>query len=339
MTLPCPSCGRRGQYNMNMVNAVNIRIWSKLGARGSFGAALLEMANGNSKILALSADLCATSGLNPFRVKYPDRFINAGIAEQNLIGMAAGLASEGFIPYATSFSNFIALRGCEPVRHFLGYMNQNVKLVGLSAGFAMGMFGNTHYGVEDLAIMRAIPNLTILSPADSTAVVKATAAAALHQGPVYLRLTGAMNNPIVYKNDCNFEIGKAITLKAGPDLAIIATGTMVYHSLKAAEILEQSGVFATVVDMHTIKPLDAGVIDRVCESAKLLVSVEEHGMIGGLGGAIAEYKCSKKTAPPQLILGAANRFGRAGDYKYMLSENELLPDQIARNILQKYTSL
>jgi len=256
-----------------------------------------------------------------------------------MIGMAAGLASEGFIPFATTFSNFMALRACEQVRHFLGYMEQNVKLVGLSAGFAMGMFGNTHYGVEDIAIMRSIPNITILSPADSTEVVKATEAAALHKGPVYLRLTGVMNNPVVYKDDYKFEIGKAITLKEGSDITIIATGTMVYNSLKTAEILEQNGVFATVVDMHTIKPLDTSVIDKACERTKLLVSVEEHGTTGGLGGAIAEYKCSKKTSPPQLILGSADMFRKAGAYKYMLSENGLLPEQIAASILRKYSSL
>jgi transketolase len=324
---------------MNLVNPVNIRIWSKLGARGSFGAALLAAAESDPKIVALSADLCTTSGLNHFRAKYPDRFYNTGIAEQNLVGMAAGLASEGLIPFASSFSNFIALRGCEPVRHFLGYMQSNVKLVGLSAGFAMGMFGNTHYGVEDIAVIRAMARIVILSPADSTEVVKATEAAARWPGPVYLRLTGAMNNPLVYKADYNFEIGKAIALSEGADVAIIATGTMVYQSLKAAAVLAQQGVAAGVLNMHTIRPLDTGAIDQACARAKLLVSVEEHGISGGLGGAIAEYKAARKSAPPLLILGAANSFCKAGDYQYMLSENGLLPAQIAQSVLNQYALL
>jgi transketolase len=324
---------------MIAVNPMNARIWSKLGSRGAFGAVLLQIGAENEKVIALTSDLCNTSGLDRFRNAYPDRLINTGIAEQNMIGIASGLANEGYIPFATTFTNFVALRGCEPTRHFLGYMKRNVKLVGLSAGFAMGMFGNTHYSIEDIAIMRAIPNITILSPADSTEVVKATEAAAVHEGPVFLRLTGAMNNPIVYKDDYNFEIGKAITIKEGTDITIIATGTMVYNSLKTAELLEKDGITATVVDMHTVKPLDTTVIDSACGRSKLIVTVEEHSVIGGLGGAVAEYKSTKQPAPPQLILGIADLFRKAGDYQYMLAENGLLPDQLADRIKQRYQAL
>jgi transketolase len=321
------------------VSSSNARIWSKLGSRGAFGTALLQIGAENEKIMALTSDLCNTSGLDRFRNAYPERLINTGIAEQNMIGVAAGLANEGYIPFATSFGNFIVLRGCEPARHFLGYMKCNVKLVGLAAGFAMGMFGNTHYGMEDIAIMRAIPNLTLLSPADSTEVIKAVEAAAFHQGPVYLRLTGAMNNPIVYKENYDFAIGMAITLRDGCDITIIATGTMVYNSLRAAELLENNGIAATVIDMHTIKPLDTSVIDQACKRSRLIVTVEEHSIIGGLGGAVAEYKSAQKDAPPQLILGIADLFRKAGDYQYMLSQNGLLPEQLADTILQRYKTL
>lgn len=322
-----------------IINSMNSRMFSKLGSRGAFGVCLLEIAEEYDNIIALSADLCNTSGLDRFRNTFPERFINVGIAEQNMIGIAAGLANEGYIPFATTFSNFISLRSCEQVRHFLGYMKQNVKLVGLASGFAMGMFGNTHYGIEDIAIMRSIPNITILSPADSSEVAKATKATAVFNGPVYLRLTGAMNNPIVYKDDYTFEIGKAITLKEGTDIAIIATGTMVYNSLKAAEIMENNGLSVAVIDMHTIKPLDTEAIDEACAKTKLIVTVEEHSVIGGLGGAVAEYSNSKNITPPQLILGISDTFKRAGDYNYMLEQNRLQPEQLAKRIIDRYTEL
>lgn len=321
------------------VNPTNSRIWSKLGPRGAFGAAMLLLGAENERIMALTSDLCNTSGLDRFKAAFPERIINTGIAEQNMIGIASGIANEGFIPFATTFSNFIALRGCEQVRHFLGYMKRNVKLVGLGSGFAMGMFGNTHYGIEDVSIMRSIPNLTIISPADSTEVVKATEAAALFDGPVFIRLTGVMNNPIVYKDDYNYRIGEAVTVRDGSDITIIAAGTMVYNSVKAAEILAQSGISAVVIDMHTIKPLDTAAIDKACNSSKLIVTVEEHSIVGGLGGAVVEYKAAKKCAPPQLTLGVEDTFKRAGDYKYMLSQNGLLPEQLAESIELKYRSL
>ena len=199
----------------------------------------------------------------------------------------------------------------------------------------MGMFGNTHYGVEDIAVMRAIPNLTIISPADSTETVKATLAAAELIGPVYLRLTGGMNNPIVFTEDYPFQIGKAIMIKKGSDIAIIATGSMVHYSLAAANLLGEHGVSATVINMHTIKPLDTEIIALVSQSAKLIVTVEEHSVIGGLGGAIAEYKTKIKNAPPQLIIGLRDEYGYAGDYPFMLDKNGLTSEKIAKTIMEQ----
>ena len=225
------------------------------------------------------------------------------------------------------------------MRHFMGYMQRNVKLVGLGSGFSMGLFGNTHYCMEDIAIVRAIPGIAILSPADCTELVKATIASANHEGPVYLRLTGVMNNPVVYRQDYDFELGKAIMLAKGADVAIIATGSMVFHSLQAAEILKNQGISASVIDMHTIKPLDTDIIDRKICFVKLMVSVEEHSVAGGLGGAIAEHLCSVREHPALLRLGIEDNFKPAGEYRYMLEQNGLLPEQIAFNIRQKYLSL
>lgn len=315
-------------------NKINSKIWSKLGSRGAFGVAMLELGKDFERVVALTSDLCNTSGLDRFSAAYPERFFNIGIAEQNMTGIAAGISSKNFIVFTTTFSNFSALRSCEQIRHFLGYMKSNVKIVGLAAGFAMGMFGNTHYGVEDIAVMRSIPNITVLSPADSTEVIKTVMAAAQIDGPVYIRLTGTMNNPIVYSDNYQFEVGKAIKLKEGKDVTIIATGTMVYQSLEAASLLEENGVSTCVIDMHTIKPLDTLAIDQACDQSRLVITVEEHSVIGGLGSAVAEYKSKIINSPPQLIIGAEDLFRRAGDYKYMLEQNGLTSGQIADKIIK-----
>ncbi|HTA61393.1 MAG TPA: transketolase C-terminal domain-containing protein [Bacteroidia bacterium] len=324
---------------MIQYNSTNIRVWSLLGQSRAFGNALLEIAKENKKIMAVTSDLAKVAGLDRFGKAFPDRLINTGIAEQNMVGIAAALATEELIPFAISFASFSTMRACEPSRHFLGYMQRNVKLIGISSGFATGIFGNTHYCKEDFAIMRAISGIVILSPADCTELVKAIEAAVNYNGPVYIRLTGQMNNPIVYKDDYAFEIGKAIKLKSGDDITIVATGSMVCNSLKAAELLEQKGIKVSVIDMHTIKPLDTAIIDNEIRSSKLIVSVEEHSKIGGLGGAIAEHLSELKQHPVLLRLGIEDEFQNAGNYLYMLEQNHLLPEQIAANILEKYLLL
>ena len=315
------------------INKKNIRIWSALGARGTLGQALMDLATRNSNLVVLSADLGNTSGLSRFMSTYPDRFFNLGIAEPNMVGVASGMAKEGLCVFATTFSNFLAMRSYEQIRLNLGYMKFPVKLVGVASGFAMGMFGNTHYGLEDMALMRAVPNLTLISPADSTEVVKTVDAVAEYDRPVYIRLTGGMNNPIVYKEDYDFKIGKAITLRDGKDVAIIATGTMVYNSLKVAELLEENGISCRVVNMHTIKPLDVDAIHAACD-AKLIVTVEEHSIIGGLGGAVAECLSEKGLHPPLLRLGIGDEFKHAGTYEYMLEVSGLSVKEIYERILE-----
>ena len=321
------------------IKSANIRMLSMLGQRGAFGTALMECAKGNERLVALSADLCNTSGLDRFRTAFPDRFFNVGIAEQNMVGVAAGLAAEGRIPVATTFANFATLRACEQVRHFMGYMRENVKLVGFGAGFSFGMFGTTHYGLEDVAAIRAIPNISIISPADGLSVVKSVEAMVAHEGPVYLRLTGTMNNPIVYKEDFYFHIGKAVVLREGMDVALVASGSMVSQSLKAAELLQEGGVSATVIDMHTIKPLDTELLDRLFATHKLIVSVEEHFAIGGLGGAIAEYKADKPNAPRQIIVGVPNEFKKAGAYAYMLDKCGLTAQKISARVASEWNAV
>ncbi len=317
----------------------NARQWSRLGSRGVLGQAILSLAETKKNLMVLSADLGSSSGLGRFMNAYPEKFLNLGISEQNMIGVAAGLAKEGFVVFATSFAPFISMRSSEQIRMNLGYMNLNVKAVALGSGFSMSFLGNSHYGIEDASIMRSIPNITVVSPADCGEIVKTVFAAAEYEGPMYIRLTGEANVPIVYTEDYSFEIGKAITLRKGSEITIIANGTMVYESLEAAKLLELDGLSAAVVNMHTIKPLDTSVIDKVVASSKLIVSVEEHSVIGGLGGAIAEYKTTLRNAPPQLIMGLPDKFGKVGVHRYLLEEYGLTAKQIAETIVKRYKNI
>lgn len=315
------------------INPSNARQWSRIGSRGIFGQAILAVAAQHPEMMVLSADLGNSSGLDRFKKTYPEQFLNTGIAEQNMIGVAAGLAKEGYNVFATSFAPFVTMRAAEQVRMNLGYMQMNVKAVSIGSGISMGFLGNSHYGIEDVAIMRAIPGITIVSPADCAEIYKTVEAAAHFQGPMYIRLTGGVGNPPVYTEDYSFEIGKAQVLMEPKDVTFIAAGTMVYESLQAAKALNEKGVEAGVVNMHTIKPIDTKVLDSVFACSKLVVTVEEHTIIGGLGGAIAEFKASKKSSPPQLAIGLPDEFGATGDYGYLLDKYGLRAQKITQLVL------
>ncbi|MDR5803616.1 MULTISPECIES: transketolase family protein [unclassified Caballeronia] len=314
------------------INASNARQWSRLGSRGMFGQAVLALGERYPDVMVMSADLGTSSGLDRFKKSYPDRFLNVGIAEQNLVGMAAGLAKEGYNVFATSFAPFISMRAAEQIRMNLGYMEMNVKAVAIGSGVSMGLLGNSHYGIEDAAVMRAIPNMTVVCPADCAEIVKTVEAAAQFTGPMYIRLTGAVNNPPVYTKDYEFRVGRAITLREGADVTIIANGSMVHESLLAAKLLEEQGIAAGVINMHTIKPLDTGAVDTACARSGLIVTVEEHSIIGGLGSAVAEYKAALRRAPPQLIIGLPDSFDKAGDYRWLLEKHGLVAEKIAQRI-------
>ena len=277
------------------------RIWSKMGSRAVYGLALMELARERNDFYVVTADLAASSGLARFVTEFPERFVNVGIAEQNLIGVASGLAKDGSPVFASSFAPFITMRACEQVRMNMGYMHLNVKTVGLGAGLVLGYLGNSHYGIEDVSVMRCIPGMTIVSPADGMEIFKAVEAIEDYVGPVYLRLTGGPGIPIVYNQDFEFKIGKANILRDGRDVAIVATGTMVHCAIEASNILADSGIECTVVDMHTIKPLDEKCLDELLKH-KLMVTIEEHTVIGGLGSAVLEYIGSKREKPPVLCI-------------------------------------
>jgi transketolase len=313
-------------------NQLNARFLSKMGHRGAFATAVTELAERLPNLSVLTADLATLTGLERFKNAHPDKFYNMGIAEQNMIGVAAGMAKEGFVVFATTYANFITMRSYEQIRMNLGYMGFNVKVVGTGAGLAMGMSGNSHYGIEDMALMRALPGMMVVSPCDGMEIVKAVFAAAEHHGPIYLRLAGAMNSPIVYTADYPFELGKALRLREGRDVTVIATGTMVHEALEAAKLLEMDGIATAVVNMHTIKPLDTDAVLRACAESALLVTAEEHSVIGGLGGAVAEFKATLKQAPPQLFIGLPDKFGKVGEYKYLLKTYGLTAIDITARI-------
>lgn len=314
------------------LNNRNAMLWSRMSSRKTFGFALTEIIADHSKMIVLAADVASSAGLSELAEKYPDQFLNTGIAEQTMIGTAAGLAKEGHNVFAVSFAPFASMRCYEMIRSYLGYMNLNVKVVGIASGLSMGVGGNTHYGLEDLAIMRAIPNVTVVSPADCTETVKATQALAEWNGPAYLRLTGVSGNPTVYKEDYDFKIGKGIVLREGSEVALVATGTMVYESLRAARVLQKDGISCTVVDMHTIKPLDAALLDQLLGSHKMIITVEEHSAIGGLGSAVAEYKAEFRNSPRQIMIALPDVFGKAGEYKYLLEKYGLTAANIAKKV-------
>jgi transketolase len=294
-----------------------------------FGQAILSIGGSHPDLMVMSADLGNSSGLDRFKAMYPEKFLNIGIAEQNMIGVAAGLAKEGYNVFATSFAPFVAMRSSEQIRMNLGYMEMNVKAVAIGSGIVMAFLGNSHYGIEDAAVMRAIPNLTVVCPADCSEIVKTVYAAADYKGPMYIRLTGGPNNPIVYSDEYEFTIGKAVKLREGNDLTFIANGTMVYESLEAAKILEAEGISTAVINMHTLKPLDTSAIDSALSFSKAIVTVEEHSIIGGLGAAVAEYTAKLSKRPPQLSLGLPDAFIDAAEYRFMLTREGLVAPKIA----------
>lgn len=316
---------------MIQISKREAKLWSRLGARATYGQAILEMARQRDDFYVMSADLCQSSGLFKFREEFPDRFINSGIAEQNLIGVAAGMAKDGTCIFASSFAPFVTMRACEQVRMNMGYMQLNIKTVGLGSGLIMAQLGNSHYGVEDGSVMRVIPGMTVVNPADGVEIMKTVEALCDYPHPAYLRLTGGPGLPMVHEDDIDFQIGKAINLREGKDIAIVACGTMVYYAKQAAEILAEKGIEASVIDMHTIKPLDTAAVDAEL-GKKLIVTVEEATIVGGLGSAVAEHLAPKKEKPAQLMLGIKDTFPHAGTYQYLLENCRLTGPMIAEDI-------
>ena len=299
-------------------------MWSRIGIRAFYGQALSGIAAANPNVMAVSADLGRSSGLDRFSKEYPDQFLNSGIAEQNMVGVSAGLARMGFDVFASTFAPFASMRASEQVRMNMGYMQEPVKLVALGSGLAMGFLGNSHYGLEDLAVMRAIPGLTVISPADCAEVYKTLEACVGFEHPVYIRLTGAVSCPVVYTEDYDFEIGKAVWLREAQKVTVISAGTTVGHCLKAAAALEEDGINVGLLNMHTVKPLDCDAIANAVETSDTIFVVDEHTRIGGLGSAITDHIVEHHGIGVRLFChGIDDRYVETGNYPFLLQKNGL----------------
>ena len=287
-----------------------VKVFGKKATRFGFGEALVELGQKDNKIFVLGADTVSSVAINKFQEMFPERFANVGIAETNMLGMAAGISIAGFIPFVSTYGVFASGRPWEQIRTTICYSNLNVKIGGSHSGLMVGPDGATHQALEEIAIMRCLPNMTVLVPCDVVETKKATLAAAYFPGPVYIRY-GRENIPIVTDESTPFEIGKAVKMKEGKDVCIMACGSMVYESLMAAEILEQEGIKARVLNIHTIKPIDKQAIIEAANDCGAIVTAEEHQIFGGFGSAVAEVIVANSPVPMEFV-GVNDTFGESG---------------------------
>ncbi len=293
----------------------------KTATRESYGKALVELAEKYDNLVVLDADLAAATKTGMFKKAYPDRFFDCGIAENNMMGVASGLALSGKIPFASSFAMFAAGRSFEQVRNSIGYPHVNVKIGATHGGITVGEDGATHQCCEDFSLMRVIPGVVVMCPADDIEARQAVEAAINYVGPVYIRF-GRMAVPNVHPEDYKFEIGKGSVLKEGTDITVIANGIEVSEALEAADMLEKDGISAEVINMATIKPLDTDLVLKAAKKTGVIVTAEEHSVIGGLGSAVSEF-LSETYPVPVLKVGVKDTFGRSGPAKELLSLFEL----------------
>lgn len=293
----------------------------KKSTRQAYGEALVELGRQNNNIVVLDADLTKSTKTNLFQEAFPERHINVGIAEADLIGTAAGLATCGKIPFASTFAMFAAGRAFEQIRNTVAYPKLNVKIAPTHAGISVGEDGGSHQSVEDISLMRSIPGMVVLSPADATETKKMIFAAAEYNGPVYIRM-GRLDVPVLFDDSYDFQIGIANTIKEGTDVTILATGLMTARALEAAEKLQTEGVSVRVVNVGTIKPLDGETVLKAAQETKFIVTAEEHSVIGGLGSAVSEFLSETH---PTLVkkVGIYDVFGQSGKAEELLEKYEL----------------
>lgn len=301
-----------------------------MATRDAYGKALCELGKENSNVVVLDADLAGATKTIGFKKEFPDRFFDMGIAEADMIATAAGLATCGKIPFASSFAVFAVGRAFDQVRNSVAYPKLNVKIAATHAGITVGEDGATHQAIEDIAMVRALPNMTIFNPCDEFETRWAIKEAAKINGPVYIRL-GRSKVPDVYSEEYTFEFGKGVTLRDGTDVAIVATGIMVAEAIKAHEILKEEGISVRVIDIHTIKPIDREIILRAAKETKGIVTAEEHNVIGGLGSAVSEVVCEE--CPTKVLrVGVQDKFGKSGKAEELLVEYGLTAEELVRKV-------
>ena len=300
--------------------------------RKTFGEAVTEAAETNPDVVVLSADSSSGSGMGDFRKKFPDRHFEFGIMEQGVTGFASGLATTGKIPVFAAIAPFVTARNFEMFRNDLGYMNQNVKIVGRSAGLTYDQLGSTHHSIDDVAIIRTIPGVTVINPGDPVTIKKAVHAMIKHVGPCYMKI-GSPAMPVLYEEDVDFTLGKGIVIKEGHDVALIGTGTVLSKAVAASKLLEEAGVSVRLIDMHTIKPLDRDLVLSAARDIGKIVTVEEHFVTGGLGSAIAEL-CSQEYPVQIKMIGIGDNFASNGPYEELLGKYGFQPDQIRDTVIE-----
>ena len=298
----------------------------RVATRDAYGKALIKLGEINPKVVVLDADLSKSTKTDGFSKKFPERFIQMGIAEADMMATAGGLATAGKIPFASSFAVFATGRAYDQIRNTIGYGGLNVKIAATHAGVTVGADGGSHQSIEDIALMRVIPGMTVLNPADAAETEKLVFAAAEHQGPVYIRL-GREPMPTVFDENYQPVIGKAVRLREGKAATIIATGIMVERALLAADILNQKGTSVRVINIHTIKPIDSAEIIKAAWETGAIVTAEEHSVIGGLASAVAEVVVQNRPVPMEFI-GIKDRFGQSGTPAQLLEEYGLNPEHI-----------
>ncbi|SHK05855.1 transketolase [Anaerobranca californiensis DSM 14826] len=303
---------------------------TKIATRDAYGKALVQLGRENKDIVVLDADLSKSTKTASFYKEFPERFFNVGIAEADLMGTAAGLATAGKIPFASTFAIFATGRAYDQIRNSIAYPKLNVKIAATHAGLTVGEDGATHQALEDIALMRAIPNMTVIVPADGPETEGAIKAAAEINGPVYIRL-GRSAVPVINDENYNFQIGKGVTLKEGNDVTIVATGIMVSQSLAAAEMLEKEGISVEVINIHTIKPIDKELLVKSAEKTGAVVTAEEHNIFGGLGSAVCEVLAQHRPVPVEFV-GVEDTFGESGTPDALLQKYRLTPENIVEKV-------
>ena len=309
----------------------------KRAIRDVYGETLAQLGRENKDIVALEADVGSSSKSIVFGKEFPSRYFNVGVAEANMVAVAAGLATTGKIPFANTFAAFMVLRAADPVRSLVAYTKLNVKLAGTYAGLSDSYDGASHHAIADIAFMRALPNMTVISVSDPVEAELATRAAAEFKGPVYLRLSRAEVPVVLDKASYDFKIGKGVTLVDGGDLTIVATGYMLIKALEAAEILAAKGIKARVVNIHTIKPIDRELLIACARETGAIVTAEEHNVLGGLGSAVSEVLAGNCPVPIEFV-GVEDRFTESGDYEKLLAKYGLSADNIvarAQKVLKR----
>lgn len=304
----------------------------KIATRDSYGNALVELGNLYDDFVVLDADLAAATKTGIFKKAFPERFYDCGIAEQNMMSIAAGIAATGKKVFASSFAMFAAGRAFEQVRNSIGYPHLNVVIGATHAGISVGEDGATHQCCEDIALMRTIPGMTVINPADDTEAKLAVKAAYEHNGPVYIRF-GRLAVPVVFGDDYKFEIGKGVTLKEGNDITIIASGLMVAEALTAYEVLKEKGINARIINMPTIKPIDEEIIIKAAKETGKIITVEEHSVIGGLGSAVCDVVCANCPVPV-IKIGVNDTFGHSGPAVDLLKNFGLSAENIVDTVLK-----